>query len=93
MKLLLGKLLQRFGQWAPSIEQDLSAGRENPNPDEFVGEQLRDCRMFSFFPTDRHLHRWRLEVPAPRDGAVEGTLLDAVRFDPVGKTSRQTADQ
>jgi hypothetical protein len=47
----------------------------------------------SFIPADRHLHGGRLEMPDPRYGAFKGALLYAIRFDPVGKTSRETANQ
>ncbi len=32
-------------------------------------------------------------MPDPRNGLLKGTLLDAVRFYPVGKTSREAANQ
>lgn len=32
-------------------------------------------------------------MPNSRNGAIKGTLLDAIRFNPVGKTSREAANQ
>ncbi len=32
-------------------------------------------------------------MPDPRNGLLKGTLLDAIRFYPVGKTSSETANQ
>ena len=32
-------------------------------------------------------------MPDPRNGVFKSTLLDAIRFDPVGKTSCETANQ
>ena len=94
MALLSGDLFQCLGDWPPSIKHHLRIGRKNSNPDKLIGQQLRNRGMaISFIPADRHLHGGRLEMPDPRYGAFKGALLYAIRFDPVGKTSRETANQ
>ena len=94
MALLSGDLFQCLGDWPPSIKHHLRIGRKNSNPDKLIGQQLSYRGMaITFLSADRHLHGGRLEMPDPRYGALKGALFYAIRFDPVGKTSRETANQ